>query len=91
MTRGRVSGESEDVLQLVLKIRRKQVIAAFVFGFLMGMFVVEVLRISRVIPDPIGYAVGAGLLAISALPSALLGELQVRRLIRKRRGKGATE
>ena len=91
MTTGRLNWESRDLLQLVLEIRRRQVVAAFVFGLLLGMFIIEILRVSRVLPDPIGYAVAAGLLAILALPSVLLGEFQLRRLMRKCQGRGSTK
>lgn len=80
-----ISGKDAEFAQEILglfELRRRQVISALACGFLAGVFVIEVLRVSKVLREPIGYAVLAGILAALGLLLLLFTELRIRKTLR---------
>ena len=69
-----------EILNL-FETRRRQVISALVCGSMAGMCVIEILRVTRVCREPIGYAVLAGILATLGLFSLYMSELRIRKTL----------
>jgi len=65
----------------LLEIRRRQVISAFATGWAAGMCVIELLRVLKVVPEPIGWAIVGGLGAPIGIFSIIESEIRIRKAV----------
>ena len=69
-----------ELLRL-LEIRRRQVMSAFVTGWAAGMCIIELLRVLKVVPEPIGWAIGFGMLVPFGIFSLIGSEIRIRKAL----------
>jgi hypothetical protein len=68
-------------LRRLLEIRRRQVICAFATGWAAGMCIIELLRVLKIIPEPIGWAIVGGFGLPIGVFSLIGSEIRIRKAV----------